>query len=778
MSIVPNTARLSLAASAAALLLAAFSALAQEPEAPAAPEPPAAEPTGIEEIFVTTQKRAQNLQDVPISVTAITGDELSELGIAESVDIAAQTPGLEIGFPSGETNTPAIFLRGVGLNDYNANSNGSVGWYMDDVYISQVASQTFQLFDLERVEVARGPQGTLYGRNTTGGLVNFLSNKPSHDERDGYLKASVGRWNMFGVEGAYGGPITDTLAGRLSLTYNKGDGYIENTFPGGGLNNDVDNWAGRFALSWRPSDTIDVLLNVHGAQNRSLTAQYEHQGTNDPLTGSLCSRDQIRGDGCVDAFGYRDDEDNESGAYNKEGDLDVDTVGTFLKVDYEISDGLTLTSLSAYESVEKVFEEDTDASPNRLIEIDFLSDGWEFTQELRLAGESERVHWQAGIYYLNERVDVDNFLDLFRDLRPLAEAVDPALYPGGFDPAAAALGAPIFLSKTTYTQKVESAAGFGQVEVEIVERLNATLGFRYTWEGRDFSEDVSFEEPAPVGSVPVFSLRDDIDFKEWSGKIGLDYRPIEDLLLYFSVSRGFKSGGFNGSFAFDPAELPAFDSEILVDYEGGVKWDFLDNRVRLNASVFYYDYSDLQVFTVDAISNTQTITILDNAGQAKLYGGEIELEAQPLEGLDVALGLALLHSELTDYEANPCPLCPPADYSGNRLVFAPTVSWNGRVRYELPVGPGRVGLQTDWTYQSKTYFDTPNDPVVSEDGYWLWNARVSYAIEEGRWEFAAFLRNILDEDYLTYAFPLYSFGLAEQMWGRPRSFGVEATLRF
>jgi iron complex outermembrane receptor protein len=762
---------------AAALSLAALPALAQE----APPEATQAAAAGdtVEEILITTQKRSQNLQDVPISVTAITGDDLAEMGITESVDIAAQTPGLKIGFPSGETNTPAIFLRGVGLNDYNANSNGSVGWYMDEVYISQVTAQNFQLFDLERVEVARGPQGTLYGRNTTGGLVNFISVKPSHDEAEGYATLSYGKWDAVKVEGAYGGPITDTVAGRIALAYNRADGYIDNEAPGGGPNNDVNNWAARAALDWRVSDSLNVLLNLHGAQNRSLSAQYEHQGTMDAF-GNQCSRDAIESDDCVDAFGYRDSKNNERGEYNLEGDLDIDTFGSFLRIEYEIGE-MTLTSLTAYEEVDKVFEEDTDASPNQLIEIAYLNNGWEFTQELRLAGESERAHWQVGAYYLKESMSVDNYLDLFRGLRPLAISVDPVAYPDGFAPGGCPTtsgppadpcgGAPIFLSRTHYEQEVESAAAFGQLEWEFTERLRGTIGARFTWEARDFEEDVEFQEP--TFTAPLFSIEDDVDFQEWSGKVGLDYRPIDDLLLYLSVSRGFKSGGFSGAFAFDPAELPPFDPETILAYEIGSKWDLFDQRLRLNVGAFYYDYDDLQIFTTVNISPNVTITILDNAGKAKIYGGEVEIEATPFAGLTIGFGGEFLHTELTEYE-NTAGL----DYEGNELVFAPGVSLNGRVRYEIGIGPGQLALQTDFNYQDRVYFETGNDPVLSQDAYGVWNARVAYAFQEGRYEAAVFGRNLLDKNYLTSAFPLAGFGLNEQMWGHPRTYGVELTARF
>jgi len=739
--------------------------------------PTSADLGGIEEIVITTQRREQSLQDVGISVTALSGDEIEKLGVATSVDIAAQTPNLKVGLPAGEGNIPAIFLRGVGLNDFNQNANGSVGWYSDDVYISQVTGQTFLLFDMERVEVARGPQGTLYRRNTTGGLVNFISRKPNHEEIDGYLLGSYGNWDTIKLEGAAGGPFNDVLAARVAFAYNDADGYIENDFPGRGKTNDTHNWAGRGALSWRPTEDLDVLFSMHGGRNRSDAPQYEHQGTLNPSDPSQqCIAVGIPLNGCVDSLGYTDLDGNERGSYNKVSDLDIDLWGGFLKLDWEIG-GMRATSLTAYEHVKKFLGEDTDSSPSNFLEIDWFNDGWEFTQELRLAGESERVNWQTGLYYLSERVTAENALDLFFDLRPLSQANGCS---NGFDPDGTVCGvAPTFNSETRYTQTTKSVGGFGQVEIELSERLTGTIGARVTWEKREFDEITFFrEDPADcaafgIPNCEIFTISDEVDYTEWSGRFGLDYRVSDDLLLYLSASRGFKSGGFNGGFAFSAAELPSFDPETLWAYETGVKWDLFDRRLRVNAGGFYYDYQDLQVFTLVSVGPGIAVQILDNASDAEIYGGEIELTAEPVENLAVVLGLGLLHSELKNFQS------AGSDFSGNELVMAPGVSFNSRVRYDLPLGPGTVGLQTDWSFQDEVFFDTANSPLLSEDSYWVWNARASYAFGEGRhWEVAGYLRNLLDENYLAYVIDLSAFGLNEQMWGMPRSYGLEVKWSF
>ncbi len=736
---------------------AAAPAAPAEAEA-AAPAPPAK--SGIEELTVTTQRRGQSMQDVPISVTAFDADDLTELGFDSSDDIAAQTPGLRIGFPSGEGNVPSIFLRGVGVNDFNANANGSVGWYADDVYISQVSAQVFPLFDIERVEVARGPQGTLYGRNTTGGLVNFISRRPSHTESDGEFSVSYGSWNALELRGAGGGPISDTLAGRLAIVYTDADGWIDNHFPGRDDSNDRNSWAGRGQLSFQPNESVSVLLNVHGGQNRAHAPQYEHQGLLPCGPGVP--------DEC-DALGYRDSDGIEDGSYNLNGPFDIDSWGGLLEMEAEV-DGVTVTSLTAYENVKRFWHEETDASPNQLLEILWTNDSWQLSQELRFSSDFERGHWTAGVYAYTDRTSAANYADLFRALRPLIESIDPAAFPGGFDPTGSAIGAPTLVGRAKYRQQVETLAGFGQLEFDLTETLRLSGGARYTWEGRDIEETATLVEPS--FAVPVFALQEDIDTQKWTWRVGLDWTPMEDVLAYTSFSRGFKSGGFNGGFAFDPAELPPFGPETLYAYEAGVKLDLLDDRLRLNLGGFYYDYSDLQVFTLVSTGATP-VQVLDNASDAELYGGEVELTAQPLDGLELVAGIAFLESELKDFQS-----AGGVDYSGNENPLTPSLSFNGRVRYEQPLGDrSALAFLVDWSYQDEVFFDTANTSLLSEDPYWLWNARISWSLDE-RYEVALWGKNLLDEEYLTYVIDLSDFGFNEQMYGLPRHFGVELTYRF
>ncbi len=761
-----------------AMTIAASAQEAQPPPVtPVADAPPMSE---IEEIVVTVQKREQSLQDIGISVTAFSGDELNELGISSSVDIAAHTPNLRIGFPAGESQAPTVFLRGVGLNDFNANANPSVGWYTDDIYISQTNGQNFGLFDLERVEVARGPQGTLYGRNTTGGLVNFISKKPNHSESDGFFTASYGSWNRVELTGAYGAPITDTLAARVAATFRRADGYLENDFPGGSDGNEMGNWAGRGQLSWQPSETVSVLFNVHGAQNFADADQYEHVGTMDDSAGFAQCADTGRPiDTCVDAFGYRDDSGNERGAWNRDPANDVDAWGTWLKLEAELGE-VTVTSLTGYEWLDKSAEEDTDGGPNRMLEIDWDSGGWQVTQELRAAYASERLTVVAGAYYSRERLDITNSADVFRDNRTAAEL---AGCPTGFDPFGLVCGVGSWVGDVIIVQRVETAALFGQAEYDVLDALRVVLGFRYTWEWRDFAEDNGFfrEDPALCAAYlgdPTCHLfphfEDDARFDEWSGKVGLEWRPREGALVFASVSRGFKSGGFNGGFVFSTDELSSFDPELLTAYELGTKLTLLERRAQLSLTGFYYDYNDMQVFTLVNSGGLPT-QALDNASDAEVYGAEVELALFPVEGLELSLGVGWVESELIDFESFGGP-----DYSGNDLAMAPSVTLNGEIAYEHSLGAGMLRLSTDFSYQSSIFFDTPNNPLLREDAYGLWNTRAAYQFGgDNRFEVAVFARNLLDKNYLAYVGDLSStFGALEQMWGRPRSGGLEATMRF
>ena len=463
----------------------------------------------LEEVVVTAQKREQSMQDVGISVTAMTGENMSALGISGSADIARFTPNLNITNITGEGNQPAIFLRGIGLNDFNTNNAGPIGMYVDEVIVSPPSAQAFALFDAARVEVLRGPQGTLYGRNTTGGAINVISNKPT-EEFEASMLARYGNYNASKLEAAISGPLGESLGGRLAVVSNQSDGYIDDVGTGEEYN-ETNNYALRGLLQWDASDSVSALFNVHYGKNDTDAPRYIHYGTFDANTfnpelgifeGQCNSADISRqAPHCVSLLGYQDGtSDDRKGEWSNDGKLDFDVLGGSAKIDWDINDSLSLVSITAYDEVDKIHAEDSDSGPDNWLEVTFGTDSETFSQEFRLVGNTEDSDWLLGFFYLDEELNQDQTADIGRDLRPLL----------GFDPD---LG--ILFSRHQHQQDTTTWAVYGQWEYQFNEQWSGTGGLRYTQEDRDFTADVSLDEPG--FSIPVVAFEDDIDNDNISG---------------------------------------------------------------------------------------------------------------------------------------------------------------------------------------------------------------------------------------------------------------------
>ena len=736
----------------------------------------------LEEVVVTAQKREQDISEVSVAVTAFSGTALRELSMTNSVDIAGQTPGLNIGTPVGEGNNPAITLRGVGLNDFNDNNEGPIAVYRDEVYQAAMPGLTFQLFDMERVEVLRGPQGTLYGRNATGGLVHFITAKPS-DEGGGYGELSIGEYSQVKFEGALGGPITGNSQARVSVATNHHDGYVENRIGTDG--NEASTNAIRGQLNIDLTERLSVLGNIHWGDADTVSPKYQHETTD------------FDGDGVADPtdlFGYVDtDNDNFAGDYDREGILAIENLGYSLRINYE-GEKYDIVSITGFEQVDKRHEEDTDVGPLPALEPTFVADVDQFSQELRISGESERLNWLAGFYYFES--DADNQLELqvnnpdgfvaFLDALPEADGgFEGGLagltgYVPGADPAALI---PFLYYDVAYTQETDSLAFFGQVEYALTDQFDLTLGLRYTTEDRSFNYVNNFGDRdgntvinnsdgvlnsflyqlSLLGFFPpeYFAFTGDISNDNISGKIGLDYRPNDDMLFFASYSRGFKSGGFNGGFldltdGIVPTDTP-YNEEVLNSYEIGFKSTLVDNTLRLNATAFYYDYL------------SQFITNSD----AELYGADVELVWLPTENWDIQLGASLLNTNVDQVVVQGVPA------RDTDMVLAPEFTFNGLVRYEFPLENNRgISFQIDFNHQGSHFFDITNSQVSKEDSYTVFNTRVAYRWNE-KLTFAVWGKNITDEDYRVYTFDFTGpAGLNQQFYAPPRWFGVSASYNF
>ncbi len=757
------------------LLGAAVWALAPAMIAQEAAAPPAEQEDTthrLAPVTITAQKREQSLQNVGISVTAFTGAQLNDANLSDSNDLARLVPGLNIGLPTGAGNQPAIFLRGIGLNDFATNNLGPIGVYVDDLFISSPGAQIMQVFDLDRVEVLKGPQGTLYGRNTTGGAIKFVTARPA----DTFEAGLTGQYAEFGtmqVKGFLSGPLADAVRGRMAFEKNDSDGYITNAF-------DRSDAAGTDNLSVRGLVDIDISpeiigqFGLYGSRIDQPGPRYRSQGVLSPTDASTpCDTGAILANDCVNVVGFQNPDDFYTVNQNTATSLEADSYAAQAKLTWEL-DGFSVTSITGYQSLDKTFLEDSDSSPANILTVQYGVESEDFSEEIQLAGGGDRLNWILGGFYSSARLDQDQRLDLYKEFRPLIESVDPQAYPNGFDPAGAAIGVPALDYRTINSQDTTIYAAFGQMDYQFAETWRGTIGLRYTNEERDFKQDASLVE-AGLGVFPLFAFEDQQVDEEVSWKLGLDYLPSDRSLIYASVANGFKGGGYNGGFLFDASEQAPYEPETVTAYELGLKTDLADGRARLNAALFYNDYKDMQIFTVVSGGGPIAFQVLDNAANAVTQGAELEFTALPAEGLNISLGLAYLDTELKDYRSD-----SGLDFSGNSLVQAPEWSANGMLRYERPLLTNLLySAQMDFSYQDKVYFTSNNSDLLSQGAYWLWNAQLGIKSRSGNWHLSVFAKNIGGEDYLAHGFDLTdTIGANQLMVGTPSQVGVELGFRY
>jgi iron complex outermembrane receptor protein len=711
-----NARRYTLAATIAAVLQVPLPALAQNS-------------AGLEEIVVTAQKREQSFNDVGLTVNVVSGDELARLGIVQLNGLATQMPNVQIKNVMSNA-IPNITIRGVGLNDYAANNNPAAGVYLDDVYLVSPAMLSFGMFDLERVEVLKGPQGTLFGRNTTAGTVNFISKKPG-DELDGYLSLSGGNYDRYEMEGAIGGPITDTLGGRIAVqSIQQGSGWQINRLNGRKIG-EIDRTSGRAQLAWKPADTVDVNLSVHLGKDDS-------------------DVDLVKID---NPFSTEDDGDKNvyrSGASNKPH-MSLDSKGATLSIDWSLSDTLMLTSVTGYEDFQRLHVEDRDATSLQQLDGVFKNDIEQVSEELRLTYIKGDLVLIGGAFYGDDTVETRDRFDAVDLLSLLGLA--------GVD----SLG-------NEYRQKTKSTAAFIHSEWTFAPDWKLTAGARYTKDKKDFDNAFTFLI-AGGSELQLFPpVAEKYSDDNVSGKIGIDYSGFEDTLIYASVSRGFKSGGFQGQLTFDPTSLEPFDDETLLAYEVGAKKTLLEGTMQLNASAFFYDYTDMQFYGGLFDSPVGVLFGITNVGDAEVKGAEADLWWRPVERLDVRAGLGLLDTEITKSIV-------AGVATGSELPNSPELTFNTMIRYHWPMTSAlQAEVMFAANYQDDVTFDiVRNPPEAKEDGYWLADASVGIGAPDDRWKVTAWVRNLADERYRTQVlFSSVGFG---ESWGPPRTYGLGVTFK-
>jgi len=726
----------------------------------------------LEELIVTAQKRDESVQEVPITVNAYSNNDLDVLGVYETGDLGLAVPGLEVGNSAGTNSQLILFMRGAGLNDFNTNNAGPIGIYSDEVYVSSPALSPFQLFDAERVEVLKGPQGTLYGRNTTGGAVKFITKKPTRETKIAG-KWRISSFNTNVVEGSASGALSDTVSARVAATKIDSDGYGTNLVDGSDTNG-TDSSAYRASIKYEPNEKFSVLANIHGAKVNSQATSRSPLGTLDPVTRQACDNQRILAGECVDLAGYRAPDDVHDGNFNEVDNIDLDSIGAYIQAEYEFANA-TFTSVTAYDEISRTLPTEIDGGPSSLLALDFGVESDTLSQELRLTGSTDRIDWHAGAFYLTETINQNQTVDLFRSFR--------ALTGGRADPFGEATGAPIYFSRSLNVQDLESKAIFGQASYALNDYLNVTLGGRYTDETRTFSSVTQLEEPETFGPEPIVAASfEDLETSDdaFSYRVALDYKPSDNTLVYASASRGFKSGGFNGGFlSLNPDEarqqLDPYAPEFVNAYELGFKSDLFNYKLRLNAAVFLSDFEDLQVFTL-ANSGGGVALVLDNASDAQAKGVEFDATAILGNNWKFALNAVFMDSELKDFRQ----AITGQDFSGNRIAQTPETSLTGILSYTRGLSNGaKISAQSSVAYKSDLFFSTENDPLAAQEAYTLVNARLAYTSASENWTLAAYVSNLTDEEYLTNVNNvrnvISSYG---RIFGRPRSIGLELSFDF
>ena len=717
------------------------------------------------EIVVTAQRREQNLQDVGTSVTAFDSRTLENLGLKDVTDVASQVPGLQ--FNQYGATVTIYNLRGVSQNDFSDHQEAPVAVYADDAYIANTGALAGTLFDLQRVEVLRGPQGTLFGRNATGGLIHYISAQPT-DTPEGYLQVTGGNYGTFESEGALSGPLAEGISSRLSFATSQHSGYIHNTL--GRDINDQRQYAGRLQFRFKPSANGEIVLKIHGLTNDNETSgNYSWAASLPDQTGR-----GVFMPGTPDFSGYQNpstDPFTQNVGYP--GNFNRTIFGTTLHVNWHF-DGFSLVSVTDYLHLNKRYSEESSISPQPTFIYQTGARYEQYSEELRLDGTHGALHWIGGVYYLNYQTT--NF-----ETTLLPEFIGQVPFPYGNGYA-------------NLNLKTSSPSIFGQLEYQFTDQWTGIIGARYTSDKKEYVYNYSCtvcgppDNVTPPGGFPYsVTYSSAAGFpdaeKTWhlpTGKVELDYKPVRDVLVYASVNRGAKGGGWSapssGYVNLSPAYEAAtgvpvlnlrYEDEKLTSYEIGAKTTFWNGAARLNGALFHYDYKNYQGFFLDVA--TQIVENID----AKVTGGELEFAVVPVHGMNLQLGVSWL-----DSQADNVPT-PAGVMVTSQLPQAPPWSVNAVAHYEFPALGGKLSVEVDGKWNKTQYLELVNAPVDLEPSYAVFNARLGYGSPDGRWELSGYVRNLADKNYRIYNLDLSGFlGFNQGVYAPPRTYGATFVYRW
>jgi len=686
---------------------------------------------GLEEIVVTAQKRAQSAMDTPLSLTALDGDSLKNRQVGTMEDLRLVSPGLRSANSNGVNR---LFIRGIGLNAFASGADPSSGFYVDGVYVGRPSFQLGSFFDVDRVEVVRGPQGTLYGRNATAGAVNMHSRRPSED-LSGYLEVTAGNYQMHETTGAISGSLNgdDTVLGRLAFHQLNRDGYGDD-FTGHHPVNDANQQSARGTLQFLPSDAVDITVigEYHKeADNNYFTTNHgAYPGAT--LAGLLGPANPANGwvPAGISIENSHDAATNLFGDTNNRESFALTALATV-----DISDTLGFSSTTGWRKNSRSNHANSDGTSAGLGNTFYNEDTEQLSQEFQLTYSDDRLDAVAGVFYYEEEIENYVYVPFIQFSSGPGATPVPYEQDGVMD--------------------IEAWAVFTQATYSVQPDFRVTLGARYSRETREHQGQFTGL------FVPVYVADEEKTWSSFTPKVGLEYDLFDNTLLYASWTKGFKSGTYNVG-----QNNPVIDPEEIKAYEVGFKSQLWDNRLELTGAGFFYDYTDLQVNKIIGIA-----TVTTNAGEAENKGIELAARAQLTDSLMVDANITWLDATFTEFSSiNPLnPAAGEEDLEGNLLPGAPEYSAGIGISYEISLASGAfITPRVDAAYTDQVYFSEFNDPIVGQDSVTKVNASVRYESADGKINVTAWGKNITDEYVVT------NISLGIGLWGFPLYGGVEA----
>jgi len=721
---------------------------------------------GLEEVIVTAQKREQSLQDVSLAVSAIESSSLTENFVLSLEDIQHIAPSMTFGNSLGFAK---VFIRGIGLNEQTTGIDPSVALHVDGAVINQPVGHFTSVFDLDRVEILRGPQGTLYGRNATGGSINLITAKPT-DTFEGYARATAGNYDLFVAEAALSGPFTEAIRGRVAMRSNNRNGYGINEATGTNVD-DADTIAARAHLQFDVTDDIDLLLSgeIFDESDRALGLKYKRETYTNwasfPPAQAALARPLGLGGFPVRTRNFASEFDPSS---------EIETWSTTGTLTWRLNERFTLVNIANYRDVDSTFIQDLDMSsivngvattgqpPS--IQTRFIS-SHQSSDELQLQYSSDALNGLFALFYFKEGLTGDNRSGQTPGVR--SEPIQRVVLVG--------------------KGEAESFAAFAHLTYNLTDTLAVKAGGRYTDEKRSIQNSgrIQLIVAGMLGAILNQALQDEETFSEFTSLGGLEWRPRADMLLYYTYAEGFKAGvGLLGQFETGIAE-----PETVQSHEIGVKSEWLERRVTANAAVFHYNLQNLQLGRTLPDPARGFINRFENAGGLKGDGVETELKWLPTDRLRFAAAVDYLEAKFTHFETvdqfnpllaiTPMGSAPLTSYAGNRPRNSPEWAYSIAGAYDVPLASeARLTLAADLSYKSEQFFSEFNDPVEGTGAYTLLDARISYVAANERWTASLWGKNLTDELVESGSFAVSLSRTIGRTYLPPRTYGVTFDYQF